>query len=92
MPYTAVGTGTNAPAAGDTALQTELARVANVATSSVNVLQLSATFGPGVATGAVTEAGLFSASSSGTMYARTTSVFKCRGWRHPIVNWSVTFS
>jgi len=67
-----------------TALQTELARVANVATSSVNVLQLSATFGPGVATGAVTEAGLFSASSSGTMYARTLSVFKMSGLATPL--------
>jgi len=71
MQYIGLGTGTTPAAAGDTALETPLAtRVAGTVTSSTNVWQNVATFGPGVDTGAVTEAGLFTASSSGTMFAR----------------------
>lgn len=73
-PFThiAVGSGTTAPSAGQTALVTELGRVAftyNVSGSSVT---LSATFNAGVATGTWNEAGIFNAASAGTMYARTT--------------------
>jgi hypothetical protein len=73
--YMGVGTGVTAAAAGDTALQTELAgsgyaRVASTVTSSTNVLQFVATFGSGNPTTsvAVTEAGLFDAATVGTMY------------------------
>ena len=80
--------------ASDTTLQTELStRVAGTLSSSTNVWQNQATFGPGVDTGAITEAGIFSASSAGTLFAR--QVF-------PVVNkaagdslqltWQVTFS
>jgi hypothetical protein len=58
---------------GDSNLQTPLpTRVQGTLTTpgSINVWQNVATFGPGVDTGAITEAGLFSASSSGTMFAR----------------------
>lgn len=94
MSYVALGTGTTAAAASDTALQTELStRVQGTLTNSTNVWQNQATFGPGVNTGALTESGLFSASSGGTMFARQV---------YPVVNkqagdtivftWSVTFS
>jgi len=72
--HMAVGTGNTAPVAGDTALQTQLgSRVAlTSATQSTNVLTFVATFGAGVATGALTEAGIFNASTAGTMTCRTT--------------------
>jgi hypothetical protein len=71
MQYLAVGTGTNAAAITDTTLQTELpTRVAGTVTSSTNIWQNQATFNVGVDTGAITEAGIFSASSGGTLLAR----------------------
>src|SRR5438309_1019341 len=67
MQYIALGTGSTAANVADTTLQTECAtRVAGTITSSTNVWQNAATFGAGVNTGAITEAGLLSASSSGT--------------------------
>ena len=71
MRYLALGTGTTAANAADTALETELAtRVAGSLSAITNVWQNQGTFGPGVNTGAITEAGIFSASSAGTMLAR----------------------
>lgn len=71
MRYLALGTGVTAASASDTALQTELAtRVAGTLSSSTNVWQNQGTFGAGVNTGAITEAGIFTASSAGTMLAR----------------------
>lgn len=75
MGWMALGTGTNAPAVGDTGLQTEIAgsriTIAS-ATSAANVVTFSTTFGAGIGTGAVTEAGIFNASSAGTMLSRVT--------------------
>ena len=72
MTHMAIGSGTNNPAAGDTALQTELGRV-SLASSSASgaVVTYTATFGAGTGTGAVTEAGILNASSSGTLLCRT---------------------
>jgi len=71
MQYIGLGEGTTAATSADTDLETPLAsRVAGNLTSSVNVWQNQATFGAGVNTGALTESGLFSASSGGTMIAR----------------------
>ena len=94
MQYIGLGTGTNAASAGDTALQTELAtRVAGALTNASNVWQNQATFGPGVNTGAITEAGLFSASSAGTMFARQVfSVINKAAGDSLQVTWQVTFS
>lgn len=94
MRYLALGTGTNAASASDTTLQTEIgSRVAGTLTPSSNVWQNQATFGPGVSTGAITEAGIFSASSSGTMFARQVFavVNKAAGDTLALV-WQVTFS
>ena len=71
MQYIALGTGTSAAMASDTALETELpTRVVGTLTSVLNVWQNQASFGPGVNTGAITEAGIFSESVAGTMLAR----------------------
>ncbi len=75
--HMALGSGTSAASGANTALGTELGRVTlssltRVTTTATNdSVQHSATFGPGTATGAVTEAGLFNASSGGIMTART---------------------
>lgn len=79
--YIAVGTGTNAFAAGDTALQTELASsglsrangtASRVTTSVTNdTAQVTYTFTV-TGTQAVTEAGLLNAASTGTLFARQT--------------------
>jgi len=94
MSYVALGTGTNAAMASDTTLQTELStRVQGTLTSSTNVWQNVASFGPGVDTGAITESGLFSVSSSGTMFARQTFAVINKGAGDTLqVTWQVTFS
>jgi len=75
--HMAVGTGSTAAAASDTTLETEAGRAAltgttNVTTTTTNdAVQYTSTFGPGVATGALTEAGLLNAATAGTLIART---------------------
>ena len=74
MSHMAIGTGNTAAVVGDTTLSTELARVAlTVAggTPSSNTVTYSATYPAGTGTGALTEAGIFNASSAGTMLCRT---------------------
>jgi hypothetical protein len=71
MKYTAVGTGTNAPALTDTALQSEHVRTAGALTSSTNTWT-NTTTNTVTSTVAITEAGLFSASTGGTMFSRVT--------------------
>lgn len=69
--HMAIGTGTNAAAAGDTTLQTELDRNALTSnTSSSNVLTMVGDWAAGDGTGAITEAGVLNASSNGTLYSR----------------------
>ncbi len=72
MSHIAVGTGTNAAAAGNTGLQTEIARKAATYshTAGTKVFVFDATFNPGEATGAITEAGVINAASSGTLLDR----------------------
>lgn len=71
MTWIGLGEGGGGPAIGDVDLVSPLAtRVDGTLSSVGNVWQNQATFGAGVNTGALTEAGLFSASSSGTMFAR----------------------
>lgn len=93
MAYVAAGSGSTAAALADTALGTELARVAGTVTSSVNVWQNQATFSAGVGTGTWAEAGLFSASSSGTMFARQVFSARVKEATDTIqVTWQVTIS
>lgn len=74
MSHIAVGTGTTAVAATQTALVTELARkAANYQhTAGTKIFTLTTTFNPGEATGAITEAGVCNASSGGTFIDRVT--------------------
>lgn len=77
MSHMAIGTGTTAAAAAQTALVNESTRVALTSSTTVTTTvtndsaQYVATFGPGVGTAAITEAGIFNAASAGTMLART---------------------
>ena len=73
MSHMAIGTGTDTPAVGDTALTTEAGRVAlSSGTASTNEVTYTATFPAGTGTGAITEAAVLNASSAGTMLCRTT--------------------
>lgn len=95
MSYIGLGTGTDAASSSDTDLQTPLAtRVLGTLSASTNVWQNVATFDAGVDTDpAITEAGLFTASSAGTMFARTvfTAVEKEAGDSLEFT-WQVTLS
>lgn len=88
----AVGTGSNAPASGDTTLQTELARKAATASTVANVTTFSNTFTAGQATGAITEAGIFNnAVAAGTMFSRVTfSVINVGALDSLALSWAVT--
>jgi hypothetical protein len=97
MSHMAIGSGTTAAAGADAALGTELARVALTSTTIVttnvtnDAIQYVATFLPGTGTGAVTEAGLFNASSSGTMLCRTVFPVINKGASDTLtVTWKVT--
>lgn len=93
MSHIAIGTGTNAPAAGDTTLQTELDRNAATVTPNTNTVQFSATWAPGDGTGALTEAGIFNAASAGTLLSRVTFPVKNKDVTDTfIINWTITFS
>ena len=73
MTHMALGSGTTAAAAGQKDLVTLLgAREAlDSTTVTANAVAYVASFEAGDATGAVTEAGIFNAASSGTMLCRT---------------------
>ena len=72
MTHMAIGTGSTAAAAGNTALGSEAGRVALTSTTVTNnAVAYVASFGAGTGTGAITEAGLLNASSSGTLLCRT---------------------
>ena len=74
MTHMAVGTGSTAAAAGDTTLGTESARVAlTSSTVSGATITYVATFPAGTPSTltALNEAGIFNASSGGTMFCRT---------------------
>lgn len=73
MSHMAIGTGTASPVVGDTALGTQVGRVTLLTFSpSSNTITATATFGSGVGTGAITEAGIFNEASGGDMLCRTT--------------------
>jgi hypothetical protein len=94
MPYIGVGTGTAIPTVTDTTLQSPLpTRVAGTLTNSSNTWNNNTTFPAGVDTGLITEAGLFSASSGGTMFARQVFIgFNKQVGDSFVVSWTVSFS
>jgi hypothetical protein len=73
MSHMAIGTGTASPVAADTALAIEAGRVAlSSFSASAYVVTGTATFPAGTGTGAITEAAILNAASSGTLLCRTT--------------------
>ena len=94
MSHMAIGSGSTSAAAGDTALGSQLGRVALTSTGiSGAVLTYTASFAAGTGTGAVTEAGLFNASSSGTMLCRTVFSVVNKGSSDSMtITWTVTVS
>lgn len=94
MTHMEVGTDNTAAAAGNTALGSAVgsSRTSLTATShSTNTVQYTCTFGAGVGTGALTEAGIFNASSGGTMLCRTvfSTINKASG-DSLAVTWTIT--
>ena len=94
MSHMAVGTDSTAPAAGNTALGAEAARVSLTSGSASGaVATYVATFGAGTGTGALTEAGIFNAGSSGTMLCRTAFSVVNKGASDAMtITWTVTIS
>jgi len=96
MTHMELGAGTAAAAAGDTTLQTAIAgsRTAlGSATSATNVVTYVASFPAGTGTGAVTEAGIFNASSAGTMLCRTVFPVVNKGANDAMtITWAITVS
>lgn len=96
MSHMAIGTGSTAAAAGDSALGSESARVALTSTTvSSNTVTYVATFAAGTpsSAAAVTEAGLLNASSAGTMLCRTVFDVVNKGTADSMtITWTVTVS
>lgn len=94
MNYMAVGSSNTSPTVADTALGSELGRVeVDSATVSNTTLTFTATYPAGTGTGTLAEAGIFNASSSGTMLCRTNfnEVNKASG-DTVVITWNVTVS
>jgi hypothetical protein len=73
MTHMALGSGSTAAAASDTSLGSQLGsrEALDSDTVSSNTITYTSSFEAGDATGAVTEAGIFNATSGGTMLCRT---------------------
>lgn len=94
MSHMAVGTGTVAAAPADTTLGTEANR--QLLSSTVvadNVVTYTAQYAAGQGTGALTEAGIFNASTAGTMLCRTVfDVINKAADDSMTITWTVTLS
>ena len=95
--YIAVGTGTTAPQASDTALEEEitgggLARAEGTCSRSDQTAVIAATWNVTSSYG-VTECGLFNASSGGTMYCRATfAIINVQNGDTLTMIWNITFT
>ena len=92
MSHMAVGSDSTAAATGQTALGGELGRVTlDSSARTTNVLTYVSTFPAGTGTGALTEAAILNASSTGNMLCRTTfsTVNKASG-DTVVITWNVT--
>tara|TARA_B100000519_G_C14209446_1_gene421909 strand:- start:456 stop:899 length:444 start_codon:yes stop_codon:yes gene_type:complete len=94
MSHMAIGTGSSAAAAGDTALGTEAARQALTSTTvTANAVAYVASFAAGTGTGAITEAGILNAASGGTLMCRTVFSVVNKGASDSMtITWTVTIS
>jgi len=98
MSHMAVGSGTTAAAAGNTGLEAGLGSrksldSTTIAGSNNEQVVYVATFAAGEGTGAVTEAGIFNASTSGDMLCRTVfSVVNKAASDSMVITWTITLS
>jgi hypothetical protein len=101
--YIALGTGSTAVSAGQTALVAELPigagyvraqdALAQYTTTSGNKLILSVTFPPGQATGTLRESGIFNAATGGNMLARQTFAEIQKAASDTLtITWTITLS
>lgn len=80
MKYIAIGTDATAEAAANTTLGVEVSRhTGTVSYVSNQIYQVTATFATGSGTGSITEYGLFSSNTGGTMLARDTETAIAKG-------------
>ena len=94
MSHMAIGSGTTAAGASQTALVSELARTGLTSTtvSGADIVYVD-TFAAGTGTGAVTEAAILNASSGGTMLCRTVFSVVNKGASDAMtITWTVTVS
>lgn len=95
MSHMALGSGTTAASASDTDLGSILGsrEALDSTTDSANTITYVASFEAGDATGAVTEAGIFNASTGGTMLCRTVfSVVNKQADDTMTVTWTITLT
>lgn len=95
MSHMAVGSGATTPAASNTDLGTVLGarEPLDSTTASSNTVTYVSSFEAGEGTGAVTEAGLFNAASSGTMLCRTVFPVVNKGANDTMaITWTITLS
>jgi len=95
MTHMGLGSGSTAAAAGDTDLGSLLGSREALDSTTVtnNVITYVASFEAGDATGAVTEAGIFNASTAGTMLCRTVfSVVNKQANDSMTVTWAITLT
>ena len=94
MTHMAVGTGSTSPASGDTSLDSESDRNALTSTTVTdNAVAYVATWAAGDATAALTEAGIFDASSGGDCLARTVFSVVNKGASDSLtITWTITVS
>ena len=94
MSHMAIGANTVAADAANATLGSELGRSALTSSAAVAAkVTYIASFGAGVGTGAVTEAGIFNASSGGTMLCRTVFAVVNKGADDAMsITWEITVS
>ena len=97
MTHMGIGTGTTAAVIANTDLETvtgaRLALTVSGGTPVANVITYAATFPAGAHTAAITEAGIFTAVTSGTMLARTVFATVNKGAADSMtISWDVTIS
>jgi hypothetical protein len=94
MSHMAIGTGSTAAASSNAALGAEAGRVSLASTTvTANEVEYVATFAAGTGTGAITEAGILNASSSGDLLCRTVFSVVNKGASDSMtITWTVTVS
>tara|TARA_R110000787_G_scaffold75330_1_gene166829 strand:- start:1146 stop:1583 length:438 start_codon:yes stop_codon:yes gene_type:complete len=94
MSHMAIGTNTGSAAVGNTTLGAETGRVSLTSTNVTNnAVAYVGSFPAGTGTGAITEAGILSASSGGTLLCRTVfSVINKASGDTLGITWTITVS